>query len=512
MTETDLPGLEVLVYSWATKTLEGSGFGVVGVSDGWPHPRSIRATPLERVVGRDGAGNGEASYAYVRDHAYGPILVMKRYLGNDPAGRPGRYVAEVVCARNGELRAVDAINYACRLADTLDWPVDAAPSTSLHLPTAAATAPSRVSPEAVAQVLQVLSTHRVGAFRFSAGELASALAILPSPLVEGVSFATQNLAPLTSGPALVLGGTPSPHSEGYGAYLSAAESIVNEPAAESDVGSVSELLAWLRHRDEDSRDPMSLGTVELVGAARRATGLRFDLCMDSLAERVVRGEIDDSYVRSLPIDWTASLAARLLRDPTVQSRGDAVALARRSGADEHQIYDAMLSSLSRRYDSDSPDVGRATPAELAMLADYFDTYMTRYARRTQLATILADPWAFALATGRWAGSAHRVVREFWTVGDAPLYGIEGAAAELLVSFPHETAAVLASRPASVARLEVAVRALPPGGYLGAAAAVIARSGVPSPFGPPLSEKWARSWRWRPRRLPRRDRHQDGSTS
>ncbi|TQL55645.1 hypothetical protein FB464_3214 [Subtercola boreus] len=259
------------MHTWALRTLEGSGSGVVGMSAEWPTPPSSLHPLVEKLVDflpqgssvriREGLAPPRSSEFLVDDESR-PILVVKRYLGDDGAGRPGRYIAHALLDPTRALTARTAWRIARSGSLPSEWRLEDAPDSRLP----------RVDPELLARrigplmvdrsarsrslLITVLGILDTGRRVVISGEsdpeplLDTVFAVLPSRMTERLTFSTYHADPYRSG-ALLTFTAPAFTAESVSA--ADCETVVlltGEAPSEPIARVVSALLAGERVPDD----------------------------------------------------------------------------------------------------------------------------------------------------------------------------------------------------------------------------------------------------------------------
>jgi hypothetical protein len=93
-------GYEQLVYTSARRTLEGSGFGVLAHSAGWPEHFGLTGRSLGRLVAAPGGEDDDV--ALLRQEG-GALLCRKHSSGEDALGRSGNYLVHLLWDPRGHL-------------------------------------------------------------------------------------------------------------------------------------------------------------------------------------------------------------------------------------------------------------------------------------------------------------------------------------------------------------------------------------------------------------------------
>ncbi|HEY0187770.1 MAG TPA: hypothetical protein VGC67_09805 [Cellulomonas sp.] len=122
------------VFAWAARTLAGgTGYGLVATSPG-AVPAQVAApefVPPERLAALAGLAAPLTAVVFRPGTPDGTVVELKKDLGPDGSGRPGRRVVEVLVDPAGELDGRTLARAAGGLLAALDWPMDAEPTTGL---------------------------------------------------------------------------------------------------------------------------------------------------------------------------------------------------------------------------------------------------------------------------------------------------------------------------------------------------------------------------------------------
>jgi len=360
---------EQLIHTWALQTLEGSGSGVVAASPGWPTARSSLDPEVAEMVDFLPQGSSLAiqrgtrppvSVEYLVDARGLPTLTVKRYLGVDAAGRPGRVIVHALLDTSGRLTAGDGLRVARSGALAGDWPLDAAPDAALPVLDADRLAVrggpmnaigGRRSAAFVAVVLDALRTGSPVVIRGEAdplGLLETALAVLPKSMTAHLTYSTYRADPRRSRALLtfeslefglpwtpdgrvisldevvptaqatrvadaLLAGAVAP-DEAYSVerideYLRLDDAVRGEPAR----ASVEQLILvlssprggeWLRVPDETASVVDRLARSDTAGLQRVASAAR-----GSAAGTLIAGSAMDQGLRQLEHDPTRAVAS-----------------------------------------------------------------------------------------------------------------------------------------------------------------------------------------------------------
>lgn len=217
--------LEHLVYTWAERTLTGSGHGVVLRSAGWPTTNDIvsdgaLAGLLEYIPSKfiHRLADGRVPPAGVdfwEDPVLGHVVAIRRYLGKDSSGRPGRSIVHVLLDKGRNLTARTAFALAQSEHIVRDWsftkppirqaaPVTYQPSPSIR---PSAEVDDTLVYRVLGGILEILGQRRNIVFTQSVETdtvaiLGVALAALPEELTKYLTFSTYRGVPIRSNCAL----------------------------------------------------------------------------------------------------------------------------------------------------------------------------------------------------------------------------------------------------------------------------------------------------------------------
>lgn len=210
--------LEHLVYTWAEQTLTGSGHGVVLRSSGWPTTNDIGSDAtlanlleyvpskfLHRLADNSTPPDG---LDFWDDPEHGHVVAVRRYLGNDSAGRPGRFLVHLLLNKARQLTGQTAYFLTQSQHIIRDWPFTAQPvrqaNPIVYVPTTATRSESRTDSESLRRVIggiieiigqgQRITFTQVQNTKVQ-DVLGAALAILPAELTQKLTFSTYRGVP-----------------------------------------------------------------------------------------------------------------------------------------------------------------------------------------------------------------------------------------------------------------------------------------------------------------------------
>lgn len=228
--ETETIILEQLVYTWAERTLTGTGNGVVLRSHGWPTGNSIAADAAladfveylpAKLQYRLGSGRTPplgADFWCHRD--YGNVVAVHRYLGVDSAGRGGRSLVHVFLDKECRLDAQAALELCQSPLVATDWDLKAEPVNAAeglrflpdHHIGFAGQHDRNLLTVGLTGILEYLIHDRKIVFTHdrdidSLGLLAACLGILPHALAGKITFSTFRGIPQRSNCAISFAST-----------------------------------------------------------------------------------------------------------------------------------------------------------------------------------------------------------------------------------------------------------------------------------------------------------------
>lgn len=210
--------LEHLVYTWAEQTLTGSGHGVVLRSAGWPTTNDIGSDAtlanlleyvpskfLHRLADNSTPPDG---LDFWDDPEHGHVVAVRRYLGNDSAGRPGRFLVHLLLNKARQLTAQTAYSLTQSQHIIRDWPFTAQPvrqaNPIVYIPTKANRSESATDSDSLRRVvggiIEIIGQGQRVTFTQVQDTnvqdvLGAALAILPVELTQKLTFSTYRGVP-----------------------------------------------------------------------------------------------------------------------------------------------------------------------------------------------------------------------------------------------------------------------------------------------------------------------------
>ncbi|ABM09520.1 hypothetical protein [Paenarthrobacter aurescens] len=265
-TDTRTVILDQLVYTWAERTLTGTGNGVVLRSSQWPTGISAATDAAladfveyipARLQHRLSGGLTPPLGADFWEHPeYGNVVSVHRYLGVDSAGRGGRSIIHVLLDRERRLDALSAMDLCRSQLIATEWDLNSDP---VHDMDAVRFIPGQrleQLPQLDAQLLimtmsgilenilhgrQIVFTHEQEVDAL--GLLETCLRILPRSLAKKVTFSTYRGIPQRSKFAVSFASTifseVLPKADLQKTYVPLPESDTGQPAAEAIAASIS---------------------------------------------------------------------------------------------------------------------------------------------------------------------------------------------------------------------------------------------------------------------------------
>jgi hypothetical protein len=307
---TDCPQL---VYTSASRTLEGPGFGVFAMSRDWPRSLGTSRSTLGALIGQPADGSAYG----VLTLAAGRLAYSKVALASDDFGRSGNYVVQLLWDGGASLTArdVEALHrsggFLTRLAPGAE-PSREAPA--VRVPRARRAAPSLSYDEMgalVSPLAAVLAALESGAGTVRLPSASALFDILPRSLARDVSLHVGTAETMGDrAPVRVLAG---PYAEpAAGPANDDRARVLIEMAGKGelcpdDVGGFDELDAWLFADTWMELDPAALTDSQLLAvlAAPGAGGWLGSPRAASVAIAVASG--------SRPVE--KALRAAVRRDP-----------------------------------------------------------------------------------------------------------------------------------------------------------------------------------------------------
>lgn len=467
--------LEVLIHAWADRTLSGRGFGVVGHSEGWGWDTRPEAASLAALIKVGETRKGSYSFAYLPRHEFGPTLVMRRDLGSDRSGRPGRVVTEVLVGSGWHLDAGHALaTVVARNAD-IDWPMDATPTPNLPAVKASAVAKNLPTAGAIASVLMALSDQREdsGTPTLSIDEMISASAWLPTSLTRHLLIASRN-DPLAAQALLTVDAGAGADEDGKSSRGANSHQVAKwKPFAErllqvgnsppDDIDTVDRLVTWVDRQELSTRAVHALNTSDLVALLLDADGSssgesRRSEIIDEFVSRDIAGKTPAAIVEDVRYRAPRGIFESVQDAVWARSSESVAALsaAHRWGVSVDELSSKAFEILGRGFRDRT-----LSAADQRELEQFLQAYAADLAPE-QLREVVADRWAYRRLTERWGKGSERLASLFW-LSDSPVrVDLAAANAELLHWHPSEVGELVRSAPASRRRIEAAVRALPAG--------------------------------------------------
>ena len=306
-----------LVYTSASRTLEGPGFGVFAMSRDWPRSLGTSRSTLGPLIGQppDGEAYGVLSLAG------GRLAYRKIALASDDFGRSGNYVVQLLWDGGGSLTARDVLalhradGFLSRLAPGAEPSREAPP---VRVPRARRTAPSLGLDEVdalVPSLAAVLAAVESGGGTVGLPAASVLFDVLPRGLAAEVSVHVGTADTMGDAAAVqaLVGRYAEPAADP--ANCARARSLLEAAAkgdlCPDDVGGFDQLDAWLFADAWMELDPAALTDAQLVavltasGAGRWLGSPR----AASVAMAVAAGDPDVE----------AALRVAIRRDPTARA-------------------------------------------------------------------------------------------------------------------------------------------------------------------------------------------------
>jgi len=306
-----------LVYTSASRTLEGPGFGVFAMSRDWPRFLGTSRSSLGALIGQpvDGDAFGVLSRAGGR-LAYSKVPVV-----SDDFGRQGNYVVQLLWDGSGSLAARDVLalhragGFLSSLGAGAEPSRDAAP---------VAVRPGRRSVPALAAeevdalvspVAAVLAAVESGTGVVQLPSASVVFDVLPRSLTDGVSLHVRTAETMgdTAAVRVLVGAHRSPTADAGNCTRARA---LLEAAAKGDlcpdgVGGFDELDAWLFADEWMELDPAALTDAQLA-AVLASPGAGSWLQSPRAASAATVAASEDQAVE-------AALRAAIARDPAARA-------------------------------------------------------------------------------------------------------------------------------------------------------------------------------------------------
>jgi hypothetical protein len=472
-----------LVYTSASRTLEGPGFGVFALSRDWPRAIGTSRSSLGSLVGQPTAGDAVG----LLHCADGRLAYHKVPIAADDFGRAGNYVVQLLWDGGARLVARDVLALHHRGGFLEELPPGGEPSRDapdVSVPSGRRSAPALSADEVDALVrglAAVLAAVEAGAGVvvlpdwMPAGRSVAEVMfdVLPRALTSGVSVHVRTSETMgdTATVRVLVGPYREPAGAAPGDENCARARALLEAAAKGDlcpdrVKSVGELDAWLFADTWMELDPASLTdsqvTAVLVSSgagrwlgSRRAASVATELAVqDAGIEKALRAAITRdpaarSGVRAVELDAVLRAVFDAGRTRTTDfaglTQGDLCAgftreLAHGRRLDRIGSDAALLVEQALGLGHDVPLVGLSDDAAgLATLA----------ARRPLVREALLREWSSAFASGAWTHAHEELLVQLLRY-DADWFGSLGA----ITPEPALAAALRrAAQPMSVRQVE-----------------------------------------------------------
>lgn len=470
---------EHIIYSWATKTIDGTGYGVVGTSRGW----------MPRVVSKDGnlgtlarflprntsilptLNRGLRSIELLEHGTLGRILVKKTYLGADTAGRAGRYLVHIVKLGDVTWTPAEALSVA-QTALLDDWSVDAESSTQLP-PLSIEPASTLVDPSVQRHDLRymlggilehfesgrslVLSCDRESA----EASFSDALSMLPVGLTSPLTFSTFSSYPAQSTADITLIDlalsdlddtddvlAPEP-AEGWrtpsASALELADRLIelgsNGNAPSPEIGSTAELNGWVVVTDALAAPPASLNDQQVISLVTGQASSDW-LSAPEARARLTRWAIDNPRSvavepNTLPVAARETVLAQIMDSLRLEAASSPSEVSERSraalawGAATQLVDDAVAAGLR-----DSMLAGSLSAAHLQYLGQHYARFLDTLTSH-ELVEIADNPAFAAAATRHWTPVTAAIACATWT-DVAWLRAHQDLAARVASRFPAQS--------------------------------------------------------------------------
>lgn len=392
-------GYEQLIHTWALRTLEGSGAGIVAATRGWPTARSSLDPEVASMVDFLPQGSALAiergavpptAVEFGFDRAGHRQLVVKRYAGDDAAGRPGRAIVHALIDPSMTLTARSACRLALSGALARDWAFDAVPDPELdrfdptRVPASEEATPMSDSRTAalMAIILEVLTT-RIPVVVQRVGDplplLDSVLVLLPSALTRDLTFSTYRADPRDSDALLTFESESfgTPWTTGPQRVIPLDEVVATGPAARvidaitagrvlpDGLDSLASIEAHLALEQAVEAGPGQATIDQIRRVLSSDRGLAWWETAGRAAELIDRLTAGDPAavrdmagdLRGTPIgERVAGVAVqeavnRLSRDPVTAARQ--AAIARQFAVDPWRTHQAIVGRLSELFEASS---------------------------------------------------------------------------------------------------------------------------------------------------------------
>ena len=329
MSEAPEARCEQLVYTSARRTLEGTGFGVLAHSPGWPAHLGLTGRALGRLAAAPGGPDDEVALLHREG---GALVLRKRSSGEDAMGRSGNHLVHLLWDPLGELtlRELVALVEGGALLDDASGLEPTAELPQLRVPLLRRR-PLAADPEdagsCVAAVLRALPDGGRAELPAALPSGGSSLAVLSAALPRGV-LRLLSLLPADPGDAAGDAAVVALHLR-PGAPLEAPTEAAREVVGAAEAGvevpdslaSWADLDRWLSARRWAVQEPDTLSARQVGTVLRSSEGRRW-LLGGGAWRAVAAAEEDPETLRALRAVVTsqptrqvvAEAAARLLTD------------------------------------------------------------------------------------------------------------------------------------------------------------------------------------------------------
>jgi hypothetical protein len=364
---------EQLVYTSARRTLEGTGFGVLAHSPGWPQHLGLTGRNLGRLAAAPVSGDDEV--ALLRREG-GALVYRKRCSGEDAMGRSGNYLVHLLWDPRGELtlREVVALLEGGALLDDASGlePTPELPRLAVPLrPRQRLAATTTEAGSCVAAVLRLLQTGGQVELPASLPSGSSSLAVLsaalPRGLLELLSLLPADAGDLGQDAAVVAlrlrpGAALEEPTEAARLVVEAADAGTEVP---DSLASWAQLDRWLSARRWAAEDPSILSAQQVGTVLGSDEGERW-LVRGGAWRAVEAAEADPGALRALRAAVTSSAArllvaeaaARLLTDSLLAGRPTPHRTLRIGGLRDARLVEVMLTLQEQGGIDRLDDAGR----------------------------------------------------------------------------------------------------------------------------------------------------------
>ncbi|WP_153004671.1 hypothetical protein [Microbacterium testaceum] len=469
--------LAELDYSWAESTFDGTGFGVVGVSRNWTWGVSASREGISECIGAQGIDvitENSAGMQFDPAHPFGAALVLKRALGRDIGGRPGRYVARLLIDPTTTLTAVDALRLAARELPRTSWPMDAQPTNDLSAPIVRGESPGmEPNLHVLAATLCALNSDGlviVAGLGEPLTAFADALDALPPMLSRRLAVSTFNAQRHMSEGVVLSEHTVLGDGDGI-QVVRVNDSGIPDLLRESDfrdlaarclqvpistrrnivAASVGELARAVDSYLEQQTPVSALSEERLLSGILnpRTEEPRRSDCIEELVQRERDGAIDPVTRRraldAFPPSLLSALVGRLSAGFAADRTRDPVAALKRWGGTREECRDLAFAALDGAVGT-----ADATSTWRAAVEPYVQEWVATRDPDTALAATVGDPWLAQVLSASWGPGTRCVIESFWVAGVEPLPSLAPLAATLTRKFRQQTTnTVLGARPTTV---------------------------------------------------------------